>query len=95
MTRTPEQILCCPDWCVNHEEKCPGMAGKWADLLAMPPSDRLTFARALLPDGWVVAKVPEEKDISGGGHGNGYNLRAKMGWNACRAAMLASGEETT
>lgn len=66
-----------------------------AALNAMSDADRIALARALVPDGWVVVKLPEEKDISGGGHGNGYNLRAKMGWNACRAAMIAAAQEET
>jgi len=50
----------------------------------------LSAAHALAEqEGVIFTRVPEEVDISGGGHGDGYKLRTKMGWNNCRAATLA------
>lgn len=51
------------------------------------------FLRAAASDGYRLVRVPEVFDISGGGHGNGYKLRAKMGWNNCCAEILASAVE--
>ncbi len=62
------------------------------ELRAMPDSDRIALARALVPEGWVVAEVPdaEEHDERLSVYGNAV----ADGWNACRAAILASSEET-
>ena len=63
MTRTPEQILCCPEGCkhtpcLTHDATI--HFGPGADMLIdwkkMPPADRLTLARAIAPDGWVVVQ---------------------------------------
>ena len=73
---------------MNRSSEADALIGRLAE---MPLADRLALARALVaPEGLSVGKVPEEKDVSGGGHGDGYKLRSKMGWNACRAAFLAS-----
>jgi hypothetical protein len=50
----------------------------------------LTAAHAAAEqEGVIFTRIPAEVDISGGGHGDGYRLRTKMGWNNCRAAVLA------
>lgn len=56
----------------------------------MPAADRLALARALVPEGYVVAKDVGDIDVeymgtAGATHGHG--------WNACRAAMLAAAQE--
>lgn len=45
----------------------------------------LQAARALVPDGWVVARVPDAAP-------DDYDP-ANGGWNLCRAAMLAAAQE--
>jgi len=58
-------------------------------VLTMPPDDRIALARELLPEGFVVARVVDEiPDDSGHPRSIGY----RIGWNACRAAMLGEGE---
>ena len=66
MTRTPEQILCCPRGCIMPANECCAVtrsnqtAGNgtqhFSVLMQMPLPDRLTVARALVPDGWVEVR---------------------------------------
>ena len=57
-----------------------------AALHAMPPADRLALARALVaPEGLSVGKVPIEADED-----NEDEAEWSLGFNACRAAFLAS-----
>lgn len=114
MTRTPEQILCCPCGCIHTPDYCAAYGDGVEDLRrfhSMTTPDRLTLARALLPDGWVVAKVPDRATpetvpwrygdewvgVQDGASEESLDLICNGfadGWNACRAAMLASSEET-
>lgn len=88
--RPVEVILCCPHGCIMDEGYCAASdsrlgggdgAAELRRFRAMPEADRLALARALLPPGWVVGRVPEPMT-------NPSDYR--WGWNACRAAFIAS-----
>jgi hypothetical protein len=75
------------------EQELADMCGE--TLTAMPPGDRLALARELLPKGWVVAREVGEMPDDGklpADAGEALANSARIGWNACRAAMLGEGE---
>jgi len=65
-------------------------------LHAMPDAARIALARALVPPGWVVGKVPDMDAAPEEEYGlTEFREGRRVGWNACRAAFIKSGEETT
>jgi len=57
-------------------------------LASMTAADRLALARALVPEGYVVAKVPPEPEPR-----HQHHTVWCHGFNACRAAMIAAAQE--
>jgi hypothetical protein len=65
---------------------------RWVDeMLALPAPDRLALARELLPAGYVVARdvgaMPDNEELPRDA-GEALANSARIGWNACRAAMM-------
>lgn len=110
MTRTPEQILCCPGGCeAGDPENCGTVPAtvQWVQLRHAPTPDRLTLARAIAPDGWVVVQriATKEQILAGIGalnEGRAYRneppLHAQHNVADVAAifdAMLAAAQEET